>query len=405
MRQQALALADELAAARTSDNRPPVPEKDITDSVELLRWLADDHFTFLGYRRVPAGRRAGEAATRRGTAAGGRCSAPAWASCARTQPEARALSSMTRRGAREGAGEAAADHHQGQLPGHRAPLGVPRLHRLQDLRRRRRGDRRAALPGAVLHRGVPHQRAGAAGGPAQGRRGAGPLRPEPAQPLRQGPAADPGDLPARRAVPDQDRRPVPRRDRRAADGRPPAAAGVPAPRRVRAVHLLPGLPAPGPVHHRRTGCACRTSCCASSTASGSTTPPGSPSRCWRGCTSSSAPTRPTRPARSTPTCWPSSWPTRPGSGTTTSAWCWSASSATSRPSTSSPATPTPSPSRYKDGHTPYEAMKDLAKLELLEEPGQLEMHLFRKQYPPRRGAGSTRRAWTSGSRSTGTASR
>ncbi|MBL6277431.1 NAD-glutamate dehydrogenase [Micromonospora fiedleri] len=50
MRQQALSLADDLAAARTSDNRPPVPEKDITDSVELLRWLAHDHFTFLGYR-------------------------------------------------------------------------------------------------------------------------------------------------------------------------------------------------------------------------------------------------------------------------------------------------------------------------------------------------------------------
>src|SRR5690606_16860675 len=29
---------------------PPVPEKDITDSVALLRWLADDNFTFLGYR-------------------------------------------------------------------------------------------------------------------------------------------------------------------------------------------------------------------------------------------------------------------------------------------------------------------------------------------------------------------
>ncbi|MFC7545786.1 NAD-glutamate dehydrogenase [Plantactinospora sp. GCM10030261] len=50
MRQRALALADDLAAARTSDTRPPVPEKDITDSVELLRWLAHEHFTFLGYR-------------------------------------------------------------------------------------------------------------------------------------------------------------------------------------------------------------------------------------------------------------------------------------------------------------------------------------------------------------------
>ncbi|MEE6257304.1 NAD-glutamate dehydrogenase [Plantactinospora sonchi] len=50
MRQRALELADELAAARTAENRPPVPEKDITDSVELLRWLAHEHFTFLGYR-------------------------------------------------------------------------------------------------------------------------------------------------------------------------------------------------------------------------------------------------------------------------------------------------------------------------------------------------------------------
>ncbi len=34
---------------------------------------------------------------------------------------------------------------------------------------------------------------------------------------------------------------------------------------------------------------------------------------------------------------------------------------------------------YKDEHTPYEAIKDLAKLELLEEPGQLAMHLYRRR--------------------------
>jgi glutamate dehydrogenase len=38
------------------------------------------------------------------------------------------------------------------------------------------------------------------------------------------------------------------------------------------------------------------------------------------------------------------------------------------------------PEGYKDEHSPYEAIKDLAKLELLDEPGQLEMHLFRKQH-------------------------
>src|SRR5690606_10050840 len=34
------------------------------------------------------------------------------------------------------------------------------------------------------------------------------------------------------------------------------------------------------------------------------------------------------------------------------------------------------PEAYKEQYSPYQAVKDLAKLELLEEPGQLEMHLF-----------------------------
>ncbi|TCB95754.1 NAD-glutamate dehydrogenase [Micromonospora zingiberis] len=90
MRQRALALADDLAAARTSDNRPPVPEKDITDSVELLRWLAHDHFTFLGYREyrlVPDSEQGGPALEAvLGTGLG---------ILRQDSPEARALSSMT----------------------------------------------------------------------------------------------------------------------------------------------------------------------------------------------------------------------------------------------------------------------------------------------------------------------
>ncbi|GAA5182290.1 NAD-glutamate dehydrogenase [Rugosimonospora acidiphila] len=45
MRSRALAIADELA-----DRSLPVPERDIADSIELMRWLVDEHFTFLGYR-------------------------------------------------------------------------------------------------------------------------------------------------------------------------------------------------------------------------------------------------------------------------------------------------------------------------------------------------------------------
>ncbi|WP_221324100.1 NAD-glutamate dehydrogenase [Actinoplanes sp. L3-i22] len=50
MRQRALVISDELAAARGSEGKLPVPEKDVTDSIDLLKWLANDHFTFLGYR-------------------------------------------------------------------------------------------------------------------------------------------------------------------------------------------------------------------------------------------------------------------------------------------------------------------------------------------------------------------
>src|SRR3954453_6501756 len=50
MLQRALVIADELAAARGSETKLPVPDKDVPDSGELLKWLAHDHFTFLGYR-------------------------------------------------------------------------------------------------------------------------------------------------------------------------------------------------------------------------------------------------------------------------------------------------------------------------------------------------------------------
>ncbi|MDR7281136.1 NAD-glutamate dehydrogenase [Catenuloplanes atrovinosus] len=50
MRRRALDIAAELTAVRETPERPPVPEKDLTDSIELLTWLAEEHFTFLGYR-------------------------------------------------------------------------------------------------------------------------------------------------------------------------------------------------------------------------------------------------------------------------------------------------------------------------------------------------------------------
>src|SRR2546429_2900171 len=37
------------------------------------------------------------------------------------------------------------------------------------------------------------------------------------------------------------------------------------------------------------------------------------------------------------------------------------------------------PDAYKDEHTPFDAVKDLAKLELLDEPGDLSMHVYRRR--------------------------
>src|SRR5581483_5161562 len=37
-------------AMEISENPPPLPEKEIAEGVELLDWLADGHFTFLGFR-------------------------------------------------------------------------------------------------------------------------------------------------------------------------------------------------------------------------------------------------------------------------------------------------------------------------------------------------------------------
>ncbi len=86
---RALALADELLNATL-----PVPDKDITDGVELLRWLGADQFTFLGYReykldsRSYERRRAGtsRASEHRARGAGHRCGPDQAAAPRRTAP-------------------------------------------------------------------------------------------------------------------------------------------------------------------------------------------------------------------------------------------------------------------------------------------------------------------------------
>ena len=73
MQQRAAAIID----AELERNPPPTLPDELAEDRAFLRWLADDHFTFLGYRDydLVAGRRRGRACAS--------SPARAWASCAR----------------------------------------------------------------------------------------------------------------------------------------------------------------------------------------------------------------------------------------------------------------------------------------------------------------------------------
>ena len=215
----------------------------------------------------------------------------------------RPLGVAAARGARQGPREAAAGPHQGQLPRHRAPPGLPRLRRRQDVRRRRRGRSASAASSACSPRAaytesrprIPVLR-------AQGRRGAGP-RPASTPHSHSGKDLhrDPRDLPARRAVPDPDRRAAADRDRACCTCRSAGSCGCSCAATTTAGSSPAWSTCPATATPPPSGCGCRTILLARARRrSASTTPPGSPSRCWPGCTSSSAPTRASRSATSTP---------------------------------------------------------------------------------------------------------
>ncbi len=216
-----------------------------------MRWLADDKFTFLGYREYDlvqggsddsAGRTMDSLVARPGSGLGHPALGPAPVGLVRR---------AAGRGAQQDPRAADARPHQGELALDRAPAGLPGLRRGQDVRRGRHRDRRAPLPRAVHLLVVQRQRAAHPGAAAQGSRGPGRVRLRGGQPQRQGPAADPRDVPARRAVPDLGARAA--RDRAVGDAPAgaPADPAVPAQGRLRPVHVLPGLPAAGPLHDRR----------------------------------------------------------------------------------------------------------------------------------------------------------
>ncbi len=152
------------------------------------------------------------------------------------------LQPAARRRARQGARTPDAGPDQGEQPGDRAPLVLPRLRGRQEVRRGGQCRRGAPLPRAVLVRRLHRVGAPRPGGPPQGRRRAGDRGLHARQPRRARPAADPGDLPARRAVPDLGRGAALHRHLRPLPPGAPQAAALPAQGGVRAVLLGAGLP-------------------------------------------------------------------------------------------------------------------------------------------------------------------
>ncbi|GAA2925927.1 hypothetical protein GCM10020221_22340 [Streptomyces thioluteus] len=153
MRDAALRLADGLP-----DEPAPadLPVTEVDEARELLRWLAADHFTFLGYReyeltKVPSADAGEEDALtavprhRPGHPALG--PGPHQPRPPRGQPRpagppgVRVLQPAPGRRPRQGPRAQAARPHQGQQPCHRAPPVLPGLRGRQEVRRRRQRDR------------------------------------------------------------------------------------------------------------------------------------------------------------------------------------------------------------------------------------------------------------------------
>ena len=167
-------IADIVHESRPSRPRASTSTR-CTRARDLLQWLAEEHFTFLGYREYHLDREDGEECLHAvpGTGLG----------ILRADPDmSRGEGCRRPRPPRRGRRRSRAD--EGELPVDRAPPGVPRLRRRQEVRERR-GRRRAPVPPGSTERGLHRvvTRDPAAAGP----RRAGPHdRVRAQQPRRQG---------------------------------------------------------------------------------------------------------------------------------------------------------------------------------------------------------------------------
>ena len=112
----------EAIVADLRSDPPPLDPEEVRQAADLLEWLADEHFTFLGYKEYKLEERDDDDYLLRRPRH--RARHPP-----RRPGDVGVVRPAARRGQGQGAREDAAGARQGQLPGDRAPPGVPRLRR------------------------------------------------------------------------------------------------------------------------------------------------------------------------------------------------------------------------------------------------------------------------------------
>ena len=115
-------------AAVLGTDPPPLSRDEVAPGQELLQWLARTTTSRSSATASTASRPTGR------TTSCAPCPAPGSASCAPTRTAG--ARQAAGRGRRQGAREDPAGPREGQLAGDRAPAGLPRLRRRQDVRRR-----------------------------------------------------------------------------------------------------------------------------------------------------------------------------------------------------------------------------------------------------------------------------
>ncbi len=230
----------ERMAALIDEERPT--GVDVEEARALLAWVADHHFTFLGYREyeltessLRAVEGSGLGLLRGGSGdSSGFAKLPLGVRALAREPDPLVLAKANTR----------SPVHR---PAYLDYIGVKKF----DDERNVIGERR--FLGLYTTVRLPRGAGEHPGAAPEGDRGARARGLPARQPRRQGGRRDHRHLPARRALPDRGRRPLPGRHRRARAGRAPARAAVHAHRPLRALRVLPRVPAARSLQHGQPG--------------------------------------------------------------------------------------------------------------------------------------------------------